>query len=42
MFVNTRLASELPPQNQLKEVAETVMEQLMSLAQNTAVSIFLH
>ncbi|THU67716.1 hypothetical protein C4D60_Mb05t27650 [Musa balbisiana] len=31
-----KLASELPPQNQLKEVAATVMEQLMSLAQNTA------
>ncbi|URE04808.1 hypothetical protein MUK42_19239 [Musa troglodytarum] len=32
----SRLASELTPQNQLKEVAETVMEQLMTLARNTA------
>ncbi|URE04802.1 hypothetical protein MUK42_19239 [Musa troglodytarum] len=31
-----KLASELTPQNQLKEVAETVMEQLMTLARNTA------
>lgn len=35
-----RLGSELTPQNQLKEDAETLMKELMTLVQHTAVSIY--
>lgn len=38
-FSISRLGSELIPQKQLKEEAETVMEQLMTLVKYTAVSI---
>lgn len=38
-FQFSRLGSELIPQRQLKEEAEAMMQHLMSLVQNTAVSI---
>lgn len=37
----SRLGLEVTPQSQLKEEAPGVMQQLMSLVQYTAVSIFL-
>ena len=37
-FMMFRLGSELTPQKQLKEEAEIVMQQLMTLVQYTAVS----
>lgn len=37
-FVIFRLGSELVPQKQLQEEAETVMQQLMTMVQYTAVS----
>lgn len=39
VFYDFRLGSELTPQKQLKEEADTVMQQLMTLVQYTAVSI---
>lgn len=39
MFIYTRLASEVTHQKQLKKIAEAAMEQLMTLAHYTAVSI---
>ena len=39
LFVIVRLGSELTPEKQLKEEAETVMHQLMNLVHYTAVSI---
>lgn len=38
LLLTFRLGSELTPQRQLKEDAETVMQQLMALVQYTAVS----
>lgn len=37
-FMTFRLGSEPTPQNQLKEEARTIMDQLMTLVQYTAVS----
>ena len=39
VFHDFRLGSELMPQKQLKEEADTMMQQLMTLVQYTAVSI---
>lgn len=39
IYVNYRSGSELTPQKQLKEEAETVIQRMLTLVQYTAVSI---